>query len=202
MRLKTETCEGDGHFLECLRMIGQGLSRLSVIFAIALGFGACREKKAAEVKVVEEQVDSLVEDIYKKLAEIQVGPLDLKNASLSEAIEFLRSKARNNKPEPYNYTGFSFIVMGSRVFGDSLEDELDGLSGGSGESPLDRSFDLKMDQASVTEILDRLCAEVGYRWFVDKEIFKIILLPKNAPDWVREPDDHEPQEPGDDPFGG
>jgi len=146
--------------------------------------------------------------VKHKLDNIQVGPLKLENSTLIECVEYLRLLSQENDPSPPKMSGVSFVVRAHRVWDHPGEDPGDELGGGgAAEIPIN----LKTGKIPLGEVLDLICEEVGYRWYIDPYLYKIVIQPKSMEYpptgslWPKPGDPvsgegHE-SAPGDDPFG-
>jgi hypothetical protein len=126
-----------------------------------------------------EKAESAVSKIESKLAGIEVGPIDLNEATIEEAIEFLRIRAREQESGPAELKGIGFVVRTPRVIKDAgVDDEALALGLGGNEDPNAVTITLKMGKVPLTKALDLICDRAGLRWFVDHESLKVVIVTK------------------------
>lgn len=148
---------------------------------------------------VEEVAEDVEEEVFenpirKKLNEIVIPELSLKEVTLEEAIIFLRQSAAecDSEQEPPR-RGLSFVVRSPKV---TFEDK--GLDGGEGfgesAEPYGEVIDsLEAYDVSLAKALDLVCAKAGFRWKVDE--FAITIFPKEGKGVPKTIEQADPEDP-------
>ena len=145
-----------------------GFLALILAFAMILGapfFGSADDSGSEEAPqaVIPEQVESFQEKMRRILNETKVSELDLNEATIGDAFEFLRPQS--------GQPGFSYIVRSPK----KVSDDPDSL--GDGENPSAKTISLTANDVGIAEALDLVCEKAGLRWHVDEEDLVIVISP-------------------------
>jgi len=156
------------------KLAGLVLVFLGVVIFFA-GMSACKEGKAKAERDAGEldrvAAESFEDQMRKELNQTRLPELELNNTTLGEAIEFLRLRSVELSPEKDpRMRGFGFIVRGARVVSDELLEEGFREAGLAGEL-----LSVSARDVGIAEALDLICEEVGWKWWVDEEILKIVI---------------------------
>ena len=143
-------------------------------------------KEDVEEPVVEVEIElSFQGAMRKKLNELILSELDLKNSTIEETVEFLRLRSieLEEEEDPRN-RGIGFVVRGSRTVKDNDGD--DALDAGDAFDPNGKVISLSAKNIGIADALDLVCEEAGLEWKVDEELLKIVISPisqgsKNGP---------------------
>lgn len=120
--------------------------------------------------------------IRKKMNEIRIPELKLDNATVEEAIEFLRLKSiEGDSQEEETQKGIGFVVRGSRLVAHE-SDELDSLDGLGGDSDPNASLipSLEAYDVGLAEALDLVCEAAGLKWEIDPDSLKVVVFSEQA----------------------
>ena len=128
---------------------------------------------------------SFQDQLRGKLNEMRLEELKLNNATIEEAIEFLRLRSIElDEDEELRHRGLGFVVRSQQSVVDRSGNEndlsLDEVLGGKGVSSA-HLVTLSAKNVGIAEALDLICAEAGLKWKVDEEIFKIVISPVREP---------------------
>ena len=126
--------------------------------------------------------------IAAKLKQIIIPEINLKNSTVEEAIEFLRSRARelDNTTLDESKKGINFVIRKPKVVdggGEAADDGLDagGLDAGGGPDPTAIIIpELKLKNVPLETALNYICEAAKLRFKVDE--FAVTILPRGAND--------------------
>ena len=127
----------------------------------------------AEVSVEAEGEDLWRNLVERKLTEIRIGDLNLRNCKLEEAVEFLRLRSvEHDFAEEDSMKGVGFIVQSSHVGTDD-----GGFFSQSGAVSIgSRTINIEAEDVSLIEAIDLVCEEVGATWEIGPQL-KIVIQP-------------------------